>query len=467
MRAATVRGFARNATAGVFSEINEAFNPRSLPNLAAWFDALDTRTMLAGDGSVITDGGAVALWADKSGNSGVNCLVLPGVSGNYASAPDAAAIRFSTAASIVIKAEMDNWTASSFRAFVARSGANFNTNASYSFGLTNTNKLRFLLTIDGVNSTGYTCTDAVTYAAYSTQWLRADFVGDNGAGASYTEFYSSPDGSTWTLIEKVTVASTRTIFAGTSALNIGGYNSGTQDVWAGRVYYARLAATYAGADVLTVDFSTPTKKLANGDTFVCATGQTVTLNSSGATGARIAGERDYYQGTLASRGLYDAAGRFITTDGSDDYYKQALYSLPQPVTLYAIMEQLSWTSGDYLIDGSASDTLALIQTNSTPQLNISAGSSVAANTGLATATKALVTIVSNGASSLLSINRLAPTTGNAGAGVPNGTTLASKGTAGSYGHARWYELAIYRAAHDQATRHRWALYAGRKCGFAV
>lgn len=437
----------------------------ALPNLVAWFDALDTSTMLSGDGSTITDGGSVALWADKSGNSGVNAFVSAGGSGNYCTVADAAAYDVDDL-DIRLRVAMADWTPSGNSALFTRWDGAVG-NASWNLTLLTGGTLRMQWTTDGSTAVTATSTAAPTVSDLAAIWLRVTVDIDNGAGAYVVTFYTSANGSTWTQLgDAVTGGSTTTIYKGSYPLSIGATGAGGS-VAAGIFYRAILKSGINGTDVADIDFSQSAKKLANGDTFVCATGQTVTLNSSGATGARIAGERDWYMGTLASRGTYNAAGRYIATDGSDDYYKTAAFPLPQPVTLYAVMEQSSWTSGDYLFDGSASDTLALIQTTSTPQINLSAGSSVAANTDLATATKALVTIVSNGASSLVSINRLPATTGNAGAGVPNGLTLASKGTAGSYGNARFYEIAVYRAAHDQATRHRFALYAARKWGFAA
>lgn len=442
--------------------------PPRLGSLAAWYDSLDPVTMLAGNGTQITDGGSVALWADKSGNSGVNCLVLPGVAGNYASVPDEAALDITGDFDIRIYLRSAAGFATA-QTFVAKYGYGEN-ERSFRFGSSASGLYCAIATVGtalniqaGFGSAGL--------SAFSPIWIRLTYDQDNGSGQYELKAWSSTNGTTWSQVGiTATGATIANTYAGTAPLLIGAVGSlATNTEWvSGNIYRAQIYASTNGTDQrLDIDFSTAGKKLANGDTFVCATGQTVTLNSSGATGARIAGERDYFQGTLASRGTYNAAGRYIATDGTDDYYKTPLYNLPQPVTLYAVLEQSSWTSGDYLFDGSASDTLALIQTTSTPQINLSAGSSVAANTDLATATKALVTIVSNGASSLVSINRLAATTGNAGAGVPNGLTLAAKGTPGSYGNARYYEIAVYNAAHDRATRHRFALYVARKWGFAA
>lgn len=431
------------------------YSPTQLPSLAAWFDALDTSTMLSATGTTITDGGAVALWGDKSGNSGVNCLVTGGVASNNASIGAIGALGTGDF-TVVVRFSIDAVSLGADASLVHAGNAVGGANLIVKFGTA-----RIQMSKAGIGYTSATSgTNISPFTVYTVTYTRSGTTGTyylNGvADGTCTDSFD---------------------YTANSGVAIGAIVAGTGGkTYQARIYSAALDAAGVLADyngtvqancIANVNFALAGKKLANGDTFTATTGGTVTLNSSGATGARIAGERDWYMGTLASRGAYNAAGKYIATDGSDDYYKTAAFPLPQPVTLYAVIEQTTWTSGDYLIDGSASDTLALIQTTTTPQINLSAGSSVAANTDLAVETKALVTIVSNGASSLVSINRLPATTGNAGAGVPNGLTLASKGTAGSYGNARYYEIAVYRAAHDQATRHRFALYAARKWGFAA
>lgn len=265
------------------------FNPRQLGKLEAWFDALDTRTMLSGDGSTITDGGAVALWGDKSGNSGVNCLVLPGVAGNYASFT--ALTAFGTGNfSVSVKA-----TAQDIAAHQALIGSN-----TSGFGFRVLNPTRVIAAEKvGISNTGIGPALVV--------------------GREYVLGYTK-NGTTGTFYVDGVAAGTITDNANysTGVGELGTYSLGTVSPLSGlikwaRVYSAALDATAMAADaagtvqannVLNCDFSTAGKKLANGDTFVCATGQTVTLNSSGATGARIAGERDLFQGTLANRPVY-------------------------------------------------------------------------------------------------------------------------------------------------------------------
>lgn len=267
--------------------------PPRLGNLAAWFDALDTSTMLSGNGSTITDGGAVALWGDKSGNSGVNCLVLPGSSGNYAQVPDSAALSIAGDIDIIVAARLV-WTTAANLAICSKIAST----AGYGLGLGTGGYLRFQ---SGIAAGAEFVNSSTTHgiADYAFKWARATRVAATGV----VTFYLSDNGTTWTQLG-TPVSTTAGNFAdGTEVLAIGASPANAGHI-TGNVHRAIIKDGIGGTTVLDIDFSTSPKKLANGDTFTCATGQTVTLNSSGATGARIAGERDLYQGTAANRPVY-------------------------------------------------------------------------------------------------------------------------------------------------------------------
>jgi len=675
MRAATIRGLSRSPTAGVFSEVNEAFTPRSLPNLAAWFDALDTRTMLSSDGSTITDGGAVALWGDKSGNSGVSALVLPAVSANYAYIPHDAGWGLSGTAIWDVDGYYNILAApAATQCLWAKRLATGNQRA-VNCGLNADGTIGLTWSSSGAGDAGtFTSTAAISFPF--SGYIRAAFNPNNGSNA-VVDFYTSTNGTTWSALGAQRSAVTGTVFASTATFEIGSFNSGTSQNLAAIVYRTRVykgLRDSGGTLLADIDFSTAGKKLANGNTFTCATGQTVTLNSSGATGARIAGERDLFQGTLANRPVYlnyagvkygylnavsgnyfsspestvlDDATEFQVTvlfspnalgissilwakaqgaeytgyllidsnndialvlstdgtaggcvtvtktpnvafsvgtqryiratwrasdgrvqifdgatiaglrqagtngtismdnlynakvpfevgaraagtanqanariyscevcatiggaavqsfnpalytsgttftastgevwtinggahivtrscnygDGVNDSLKSAAYNCPQPTTIYWVGTMESWTASDYLFDGNGTNGGALVQTTSTPQVNLNAGSSVAGNTSAPLKTWGVFCAVLNGASSTLRWMRLAATTGDAGAGNMNGLTLLARGAA----NAGWFngvvgEVAQYAGAHDTSIQARWALYAGRRHRFAA
>jgi hypothetical protein len=652
-------------------------SPREIPKLEAWFDALDTASMLTGAGAAVADGEAVALWKDKSGNSSVNALVLNGVDGNYCSLADSAA--FTPAGDFAGYAEIrpnDATPTAQGRIFTHNSLAG---NRAMSFALNTNGSIEFFLSYDGTNLLNFTTTATSVFADFEKKYIGFQVDVDNGAGGTDCQFFTSPDAVTWTAVEAAkTLAGTGTLF-NCSAIFTVGANSAGQAVFNGNIHkIAWLNGTLAGGTpMLAIDFAAPTTKLTNGDTFVCTTGQTVTLNSSGATGARIAGERDLYQGTLANRpvllqyagtkygylngtaGNYfstpdsatvsvtgdidiranvvlasyppaasccisgkwldpdqkswfftvDSLGRLsfatsangsatalnyvstatitsamtwlrvtldvdngssqnVTTfyyssdgaswtpletgktvagvtslfdstatllsgargtgstentsgriyraqiydgiagtlvadfnpalytsgttcpDGSDPSVvwtvnggahivtrtglygngsatamQSAKYSAAQPLSTYVFGEQVSWTSGDYIIDGSAANAAAIVQTTSAPQINLNAGSSANANTGFAVKTFGMLRAVFNGASSLLGVNRVAPATGDAGATAANGLTVFASGGLANNGNAFIAGVVQYGAAQDAATSSRLALWGGRRHGF--
>jgi hypothetical protein len=334
-------------------------NPLELPNLAAWFDALDTSSMLDSTGAAITDGGAVALWADKSGNSGVNCLVLDGAVGNYASVPDAAALDILGDIDLRIDCAANNWTAGAFQMLVYKNVSPYTT--GYGLRIKNSGGIIQLVWGNGSAEVVKESTAAPTVSNYGRLQLRATLDVDDGAGNNVVTFYTRASGTSlsvdtgWTQLgNAVTTAGTTSIGNSSAVLRVGDREGGL--LFAGRVYQTVIKDGIAGTTALNIDFSQSAKKLANGDTFVCATGQTVTLNSSGATGARIAGERDLFQGTAANRPVYLAYSgtKYGYTTGWGNHFS-AGDSVPLSITgdldVHVCASLTSWTTGGQCLAG--------------------------------------------------------------------------------------------------------------------
>lgn len=328
-------------------------DPRNLANLAAWYDASDTSSMLAGNGTQITDGGAVALWGDKSGNSGVNCLVLPGVAGNYASAGDTADITGDI--DIIVNLSVNNVAPSAFNVIAAKYNGTTNQRSYILFQRNTAGMIGFASSVNGtvaITSYSTVALSSVGITAYSKFWLRVTLDVDNGSGGNTVRFYYGSDGVTWTAFgDAVVNAGTTSIYSSTSPVEFGTQDAGSANPFAGNIYRAIIKDGIDGTTVLDIDFSTAAKKLANGDTFVCATGQTVTLNSSGATGARIAGERDLFQGTLANRPVYlqYAGTKYGYLNGTaGNYFSTPDSAAVSPTTAVDIIAGISladWTPG--------------------------------------------------------------------------------------------------------------------------
>ena len=161
--------------------------------------------------------------------------------------------------------------------------------------------------------------------------------------------------------------------------------------------------------------------------------------------------RHLKQGTDGNRPALQADGS-ILFDGVDNYLKCDAFTLNQPESVYLLLKQVSWTSGDRVFDGNASSSGMIVQTAATPGLTLTSDNVnfVTRNDALALNTYGVVACVINGASSLTRIGGTI-TTGNAGAGNMGGFTLASLG-AGNFGwsHIQVKEVVLFPANHSTA-----------------
>lgn len=268
---------------------------RKLPNLAALYD-------LTSPAEVTADSvGRVSFWRDRSGNSSAMALVLNGVTGNYASTPDSAALSITGDIDIRVRVTATDWTPTAQKVLIGKyvGGAG---NASFFFDVETTGMLGFRWSVDGTNLLAIkVSTVAPTVNDLAPLWVRVVLDVNNGAGGNDVLFYTSLDGTTWTQLgATVTTASVTSIFDSGSAVGIGGLSDGGTS-FDGLVHYAQILNGIAGTPALTVDFAAATR---GATSFVAGTGQTITINTTGATGARISGARDLYQGTLASQPIF-------------------------------------------------------------------------------------------------------------------------------------------------------------------
>ena len=148
-------------------------------------------------------------------------------------------------------------------------------------------------------------------------------------------------------------------------------------------------------------------------------------------------------------------------DGSDDFIKADAFTSNQPTTVYLVAKQITWTSGDYLIDGNTSDDNALICSSSEANIWMWAG----AYGGYRDATLGtwfIITAQYNGASSMLQLNNADSTVADASTNNAGGFTLG--GAAGSSGAANIEVKAVIvrNFADDYATRQAIKVYLNNK-----
>jgi len=155
----------------------------------------------------------------------------------------------------------------------------------------------------------------------------------------------------------------------------------------------------------------------------------------------------YLQGVDANRMTLQGNGALLG-NGVDQFIKTAGYTLPQPATVFLRFKQLSWVANDRVFDGAIQTVLA--QVGSSPQLQIFAGVGfVPMSPSLPLNTLGTVVIVFNGAASQIQLENNAPTVGDAGVQVLNGTTLGATASGTQNSNIEVWEQVIYSDVKTQ------------------
>jgi len=380
----------------------------------------------------------VSAWADQTPNgntllqgttanqplylpwSGTNYGYLPKVNGNDFTTPNA------TANQIVNDIGVDI-----FFTWLAAPGGDsslcakwLSSQQSWALNVDATGHVRFYMTVDG--STSISALASVTVATTGTIGIRVGRVKATGV----VTFYSSTNGVTYTLLgTPQTLSAGNSLFNSNQIVTIGG-TTGT-DVQNMAVYYMRLYNDAAFTSV--VQTFNPTGQANNATSWTATTGEVWTVNKTAI----------YNQAQIVG-----AAS--VSFDGAA-YKMAASFTLAQPCTIIFAGNQRVWTTGKYILDGTSANTAAVDKITSTPDIALNAGSAVATNTHFTLAKYFAVAAVFNGASSSLTVNGSAATTGNAGSGTPSGLTIGADGGGANFGICQFQELLVYNAALDTPT----------------
>lgn len=254
-------------------------------------------------------------------DSGVNYLLLPGASGDYASTPDRAALDITADIEFICYAAADDWTPSAAQVFLGKLVTTGN-QVSYDFVLNSNGTLLIVTSPTGnaaANVSG-TSTASVSATNGSGIWLRGTLDVNDGAGNRVYTFYTSTDpvstpvaSITWTQLgSTVTTAGTTSIFASTSALEIGSIQGGTLNNFDGKIYKALVYNGIGGTLVASFDATTTP---AGSPTVVAATGEIYTLQGN----ASIAG--NYVR---ATQGANPQVGLSISRDNGKTWGPQMM-----------------------------------------------------------------------------------------------------------------------------------------------
>jgi hypothetical protein len=197
-------------------------------------------------------------------------LLLPGVSGAYASTPDHASlditgdidirVEYAVTGSGSNQTLLSKWAASQ-QSYMARLGI---------FGTTD-----MVWSTTGANSLSDT-----EVPTTSVSCLRLTLDVDNGAsGRTITYYQANTLDGPFTQFGQDTTAGVTSIFAGTAPLELGSRNGGTAELFTGRITRAEVRDGINGTVVANPDF----RNVAPGTTsFADSTGKTWTINGSAA-----------------------------------------------------------------------------------------------------------------------------------------------------------------------------------------
>ena len=152
-------------------------------------------------------------------------LVLRGVAGQYASAPDFAAARPTGDMELIVEVSATDWTPS-LASVLALSGTNMGGGTNWYLYLDTNGTLVF--SRYGVGSRVFTSTVATGLTDGTDQFIKVTFDQDNGSSQSEVRFYISADGVTFTQLgAAITNADVGVGASNTTGYRIGATNTGT------------------------------------------------------------------------------------------------------------------------------------------------------------------------------------------------------------------------------------------------
>jgi hypothetical protein len=330
-------------------------SPTAISNMAAWYDLSDTTSLIKDSSD------RIQLIEDKSGLSEDNALVLPGVSGNYASFP--ALTAFGTGDfSVSMKVTPAEITASN-QYFIG--------GASSSFGIRLDGTTESLVAVK--NNVAATVSSDTALTAFNEV-----VIGYTRTGTTGTYYLNGvADGV-------ITDSNNYTVGSSELGLTIGGTVSPLKGniKWA-RVYSTALDATAMAEDAagtvqanntFDMDF-TLAAKLATSVT--ASTGQTVTINQTAtALPARIHGARDLYMGSASDQPKYlgyDGTNYgYLTSIGGTYFESDTHVDLTGDVDLISFIRIESYfgTSAGLIGDGAGSSVEASFKATSSGTLSL-------------------------------------------------------------------------------------------------
>jgi len=371
--------------------------------------------------------------------SGTNYGYLNGASGTNYSTPDSAAVSVTGSIDLIARIAAVDYTTAAFQGIICKADTDGQCSWTWDFTNASDGKMRFWYTPNGTVASLRlaTSTAAVPFSDKTGGWIRVTYNSATGDVIFYTAADSSEVPSSWTQLGTTVSITAGAIFDGTSAVRVGS-GSATANPFAGYVYRAQIYNGIAGT--LASDFNPPS--YTSGTTFTAPTGEVWTLNG----GATIVTRTCLYY------------------DGSNDYHKTPAFALAQPVSIYAVLSQPTWTANEALYDGNASNSMLLQQKNGgvSPEIAQYAGNYGGSVTAWAVNVRAVISAVYNNTASILRLNRTAGVTGTVGTNTANGFAIGANGSGSLPANITVSEVLGVARADATYRQDPVIMYAGRK-----
>lgn len=141
-------------------------------------------------------------------------------------------------------------------------------------------------------------------------------------------------------------------------------------------------------------------------------------------------------------------------DGSNDRMVATSWSLAAPMTIFAVMKHITWSTA-YLMDGTTANGIALTGITSSPTVRILLSTSPLAsltNGGMTVGSPVMLSLIWN-TTSRFQVNNNTETTGGDGTSrSPGGISLGSSGSATFYAAIGFQETAVYSGEKNSTDR---------------
>lgn len=145
----------------------------------------------------------------------------------------------------------------------------------------------------------------------------------------------------------------------------------------------------------------------------------------------------------------------IRFNGTDESGQTSGFDTPQPITIYAVINSITWTSNDHLICSRAGNSKKLLQGfAATPALSGASATVLPLTASLALGTFGIITLVFNGVSSEIRLNDNVADSGDMGVVGNTGLTIGAFQTPSNWANCEFAYLIIRSVADATAIQDR-------------